>query len=368
MKKILLISHSSDGGGAETVFLKTCNCLMPFCELSFFMPKNKGYLYDEVRGLNGNIYVGFNALLQRSVLKNILKIIFFNFFSIFRICWLIHSNKIDVVYSSTIINYIGVLASLIMRKRHIWHIHEMNNPGHIWIDRKYNRVFRFLFKRSELIFVANGAKESWLKYFNCSDFDVDCHVIYNPIKEIQPVVRNPRSVIKIGFAGSYGPNKNLKSFVNVMVDIIKEYDDVKMFAVGKNIEENAERLIDGRLKTNAYALSDHVNIDDFMNDIDILVLPSFSESWGLVVFEAMSTGVIPIVTEATSLKEMLVDGVNLFYIDPNSEYDIYLKVKNVLNDFEMKKKIISKNNFRFLNENKFNDNFNKKILNVLACR
>lgn len=366
MKKIIMISHSSAGGGAEAVFLKTYHSLMPHCKLSVFMPDDKGVLYDEIIKSGGDIYVGSNKLLEGGGGKNFLKFIVYNLKSLFYICYLVFYKKIEVVYSSSIINYIGALVAIVMGKKHVWHIHEMNNPGHVWVDKKYKFIFRFLLKRSKVIFVSNGAKESWLNFFNMTTSDISCFVIYNPIKDIPILKRAPRTEIKIGFAGTYNSNKNLSSFVNVMVDIINDYDNIEMHLAGNGIERNVELLINGRLGLNKYVLSDHIDIDKFMNDIDILVLPSFSESWGLVVFEAMSVGVIPIVTSATSLQEVLIDGVNVFYVDPRSENDIYIKIKNVLDDFDGNRSFISNNNFKFLSENNFNVDFNEKIVKVLS--
>ena len=52
----------------------------------------------------------------------------------------------------------------------------------------------------------------------------------------------------------------------------------------------------------------HEELNSYLNKSDIFILPSYLESWGMVVIEAMSTGLPVIVTENTGAKDAVIQG------------------------------------------------------------
>jgi glycosyltransferase involved in cell wall biosynthesis len=58
----------------------------------------------------------------------------------------------------------------------------------------------------------------------------------------------------------------------------------------------------------------HDKLVSYYQDADVLVLPSYLESWAMVVIEAMACGTPVIVSENTGSREAVIDGVNGFII------------------------------------------------------
>jgi glycosyltransferase involved in cell wall biosynthesis len=53
-----------------------------------------------------------------------------------------------------------------------------------------------------------------------------------------------------------------------------------------------------------------------MNEADVLVHPTYMESFGMAVLEALSHGLAVIATDVYALREMVVDGENGFLLKP----------------------------------------------------
>ena len=81
-----------------------------------------------------------------------------------------------------------------------------------------------------------------------------------------------------------------------------------------------------------------LELPSYYHAADILVLPSASETWGLVVNEAMAAGVIPIVSDRVGAAPDLVDGVGEVYPcgDVTKLAEALRRALNQINDPEVK--------------------------------
>ena len=68
--------------------------------------------------------------------------------------------------------------------------------------------------------------------------------------------------------------------------------------------------------------------DKFMKNSDVLILPTYMESFGMVTLEALSHGLAIIATDMYAMKEMVIDGKNGFLLNPPiSVWDGFLPSK-----------------------------------------
>ena len=90
------------------------------------------------------------------------------------------------------------------------------------------------------------------------------------------------------------------------------------------------------------------DMSEFYNDIDVLVLPSLNEAFGLVVPEAMSYGHFCLVSSTAGSAEIIENGKNGFVFNRRSFADFVSSLKNIVKlyngNFEKFKKL-SKNAF-----------------------
>lgn len=75
----------------------------------------------------------------------------------------------------------------------------------------------------------------------------------------------------------------------------------------------------------------------YYGSVDILVLPSLSDPWGIVINEAMAFGLPIISTDAAGATYDLVkDGVNGFVIKAGSSDELYVALKNLCDSAELR--------------------------------
>jgi len=84
---------------------------------------------------------------------------------------------------------------------------------------------------------------------------------------------------------------------------------------------------------------DHNELGKLYASTDIFIFPSISETYGNVVMEAMVCGCIPVIARGGGSQALVEDGVNGFLCDPNDSSHFIEKIKLLLNDASIRKKM-----------------------------
>jgi glycosyltransferase involved in cell wall biosynthesis len=86
------------------------------------------------------------------------------------------------------------------------------------------------------------------------------------------------------------------------------------------------------------------NIAKILSESEALILPSFSEGWGMVVNEAMASG-IPVIssTRVNASSTLLIEGANGYYFNPYSIDEITNAIIKYINTSQDKKLEMSRN-------------------------
>lgn len=364
-KKILLISHSSGGGGAETVFFEVVKILKTE-QIKISLPKGEGILYENLKRekvvvlKNFTIYGNFYKMIFKFFLRDI-----FYIKDLLKYIKLIKKDKIDIIYSSSITNIQGVLLSLILKKRHIWHIHEINNKNFFWFDKKFNFLYKKYFYNSELIFISKEVAESWIKRLKLNRNKIKYTIVNNPIKiktiEEKKFLKNK---IIIGFLGSNDINKNLKLLINVFKKLLLNYPHLKLILAGKNIK-NLKNEFEEIEKKN-FELWNYKEAEEFYKEIDIIVIPSFNESWSLTAIEGMYCNIPVVLTKETTLVNYIKTEENVLLFNPKSEIELTEALVKLIENYENYYKKFKKNNKIFFKNQNFNNSFIDKIKNIMV--
>lgn len=82
------------------------------------------------------------------------------------------------------------------------------------------------------------------------------------------------------------------------------------------------------------------DVEDIIPSCDLLVLPSFSESFGLVLIEALSCGKPVIGSNVGGIKEIITEDVGLL-IDPNDSEDLAKAIDKIFSDKDLMEKFKS---------------------------
>ena len=320
MKKAIFINHTNSVFGAESVLLEVLHvCQLPTSQVLVIEPnyqKNSKF-GEKVRQLGYNVLRVNYKNIGKNWLRTLLVLIY-NIPACLRLCQLVKKEHYTVVYSNTSVTCLGAMVACLCKIEHIWHIHEPTEEEHGFtnsVDILYNYFFR---KTHHIFFAACKQRQQWLKRFPI--VSQKSIVLYNPVYEFDYVSPSHQECW-FGYLGSRAKRKNIPSLIQAFSLLYTINANVRLLLSINEGEDNEiinhmisdlhlESIIQQRCVS---------NLSDFYNSIDVLVLPSYSETWGMVVLEAMQQGIATIVTTHTGLDELIQDKEHTLYIDP---YDI----------------------------------------------
>ena len=108
----------------------------------------------------------------------------------------------------------------------------------------------------------------------------------------------------------------------------------------EQLKAKAEKeYFDGNLE-NVYFTGSRTDVEDIIPSCDLLVLPSFTESFGLVLIEALACGKPVIGSNVGGIKEIITEDVGLL-IDPNDSKDLANAIDRILTDNDLMEKFKS---------------------------
>jgi len=366
---ILYISHSSLATGSESVLITTINNITDSTTNQYvIIPHSKtnnfSCLIDESK-VNKQYVLPFKNI-GISALKSICCLVY-NIYSVLAICWIAKKNAIDLIYVNTSANITGAIAAWILGRRVIWHIHEQPNRNTSIIPPSFRFIYRMMFlnKHFELVFTSRKALKGWeielrRKIQNYS-------IINPPSKEIAGYVNHKDDIFTYGYIGTLVESKNLMTLIDCFAKIsILNNGNVKLILFGSgpllcDIKEEVKRL-----NVSQYVVIKDFNSDvsSFYSSIDVLVQPSYNESWGMVIIEAMSLGIPSIITKESGVAEILNDNKECLMIDPCNKTEIYDKMRLIFENKNLRN-MISNNAFLKYKEMALTNTFKKTVYDII---
>jgi len=149
------------------------------------------------------------------------------------------------------------------------------------------------------------------------------------------------------FVGRLEPIKGVEYLIRAAQQVTTEKHKVKFLIIGEGTSRRKlEKLV------NSLNLAEHVifvgkisnsRVSEYMILSDILVLPSLSESFGIVNLEAMSCGLPIIATNVGGIPEIVENNINGLLVNPKNANQIAEKILEMLEN-RRKMQIISNNN------------------------
>lgn len=124
---------------------------------------------------------------------------------------------------------------------------------------------------------------------------------------------------------------------------IENYKKVKLLIYGKGELKNKledltkELQIEDKVFFKGYISNE--NVPKVLNEMDIFVVPSINESFGVAAVEAMACELPVIVSNADGLKEVVENNKTGFVIETKNSKAIAEKIKLLINEKELRKKI-----------------------------
>jgi glycosyltransferase involved in cell wall biosynthesis len=245
-------------------------------------------------------------------------------YTIWRLARYIKKNKIDLVYTNTISIFESAFAARLTGVPHVWHVHEVLR------DRSWTRqvlplpwIKRLIFRLSDRIIYES---QSSLRVCEGERPSHKSLVVYNSLRLLPDVIPSrdrpgrqrcgiPGEGKVVGFIGQFIGRKDPLHLIRA-ASLIKDLTNVWFVFVGEGpLRGEMTSLIE------SLGLADRCRIIDFQDDIrwvlemiDVLVLPSREESFGLVLVEAGAYGKPVIATRTEGPSEIVADGDTGFLV------------------------------------------------------
>lgn len=214
--------------------------------------------------------------------------------------------------------------------------------NHYHNDFKYaSNITRSNKKLDYLVLVSDSLKKFYRK--ELLKYKCRCVYIPNVIEKVPKTCSNLTNKRLIS-VGRLSPEKGFMDLLRIYSILHKDYPDWKLDIIGDGIEkEKMIRFIkEHNLEDSVilHGFRDKEYIDKMLHNSSIYLLTSFTESFGIVLIEAMSHGVPCIAfNSAEGARELIYSGRN-GYLIKNRSYSAFLKkVVDLINNKEERKKI-----------------------------
>jgi len=215
----------------------------------------------------------------------------------------------------------GFLGRFVM-PRHIVNIYtehsidknyHLANPINEWIQKKMTARLN---QRSNLVIAVSSSVENFLLKKNLSPKGrtivipngLDLETFANHITNSKRVDTVHHAPI-IGSIGSLNRQKGYTYLIEAMTKVLKHFPLATLEIIGKGPEEdNLKREIrDNNLERHITLLGEKKEIQSYLKNWDVFALPSISETFGIVVLEAMKAGIPVVATKVGGIKDIIED-------------------------------------------------------------
>ena len=257
---------------------------------------------------------------------------------------LIHRERVALVHSNTVTVPCGPLAAAIMRRPHIWHIHEIltNEP----------RAVRFALRTTmsivpgRIIAVSRATARSIA--IGYPDSASKLTLIYNgvrlPICRREVNVSSAAKESRLGFVGRLSPRKGIAEALQAVAILHQRGVPLRLRVFGGAAPGQEWREADYRRMAATLGIESIVSFEGFVPDaserfreLDILLVPSqWPDPFPRTVLEGMAAGCAVVAARnGGGSDEMLDDGVTGLYCDRDPE-SIAAAIRRLIDDVTLR--------------------------------
>lgn len=351
--RILFVSHNGGMAGAQQTLLT----LLEGLDRNLFEPHlavpYRGELAERVTRLGIPVYVTqlqhwvpcVTGLSHQNRLRHLMRMLRHMHWRVHAITALIKRHRIDVVYTNTVTCIEGAIAARLTQRPHIWHIHEPIGGNSellpllpVWL---YTKIIRLLSRRivfpsdalahdypglrGKATIVPNGLSLPPLIERNAARQEVGACLGLDPLHQ------------RVAVVGAIQPRKDHITFLKAAKRILARKDKVDFIIVGSGGDIYTRELRE-RVKT--MGLADRVilagrwpgPIHTVMAAIDVLVISSEQESFGLTAIESLALETPVVSTLCGGPAEIIESGVTGFLVNIKDDAAMAEAVLNLLDD------------------------------------
>jgi len=126
----------------------------------------------------------------------------------------------------------------------------------------------------------------------------------------------------VGYVGRLSEEKGILNFVKAIPEILKERDGAKFLLVGDGqLRGKVEKYLNDMDLTDNVKLMGwipHDELSEYLNELKLMIIPSYTESGPQVLLEAMACGTPVLATLVGIIPDIIKDGETGFIMENNS--------------------------------------------------
>ena len=131
------------------------------------------------------------------------------------------------------------------------------------------------------------------------------------VERFSALERRPSSKPTIALIGRVVPIKDIKSFIRTCGQLSKQIPDLKAYIMGSHDEdeeyyEECKDMVEYMTLNDVVEFTGQVKIDDYLPEVDVIVMTSISEAQPLVILEAGAAGIPCVATNVGACAEMIL--------------------------------------------------------------
>jgi len=157
----------------------------------------------------------------------------------------------------------------------------------------------------------------------------------------------------IGYVGRLSEEKGILNFIEAIPKIIEKEKNLKFLIVGDgHLRENLEKQIKSKHlkgKVKLVGWVSHDELPDYLNELKLVVLPSYTEGLPNVILEAMACGTPVLANSVGSIPDLIINGKTGFLMEKNDPESIAENVIKSINNPDLLK--ISKKAYHTIRKN-----------------
>lgn len=196
-----------------------------------------------------------------------------------------------------------------------------------------------LYKRADAFSaVSRYTAEEDKKIFGVSR---EIEVLYNGIPIPEDSAREVRDLRTVVFTGSLAPKKGILSLMKAWNKVFEKFPDARLVIMGKGKTKHLSALLsEGALASVEF--KGHVGRSTLFNQLSkatLAIFPSYSETFGLGVVEAMTVHCPVIYTKRSCGPEIVRDRIDGLLVDPDNIEEISDTIIAMIDDKDMRDRL-----------------------------
>ncbi len=241
-------------------------------------------------------------------------------------------NEINIIHSHH--RYFDLLAFLISRILKVKTVTSVHS-------KVYNHKL-FSYKSEILIACSNLIKDHLNKYFGINEDRIK--VIHNAVDPSEFVItKTKRKLIKeldipddkfiIGYFGRLDyMEKGVDILLNSCLNLSEIKEDVFLLLIGNGVDESKIKLFINQNKLNAKVINSREDIYNYYQLLDMFVLPSRIEPFGIVMIEAGIMKIPFVGSSVDGIAELIENETDGLLFESGNSDDLVNKILKIYND------------------------------------